>query len=314
MTVGFAKGTRVTGNTIAHIPATAISLGWGWGRPGSASFMANNSVFRNRVHDFKRVMHDGGCVYLQGDQPGTVIEANWCSKLGPNSGGGVLYPDEGSGEMVWRRNVVTSTPPKTNWANIWVPSVHEQLFVGNWHDTAKLCNHGTNITIVNDTVINSQHPPDDAWAIMNGSGVSADDDGWPLAPVIPLPPSGPPSPPRPQPPPPGPGPTPCPQSGSASHLAEFHSTANSLGFGPDLASHTTFRCAARSCCAELSAALCDNTTGCVGFALNVRHWFHGLRPQLYMHNTPTSAHHGPGWTFWGKRVAQGRASVATLGS
>jgi beta-glucuronidase len=140
---GFTSGTVIARNTIAHVPATAISLGWGWGRPGSASYMSDNHVTKNRVYDFKRIMHDGGCVYLQGDQPGTLIAENWCSKLGPNSGGGVLYPDEGSGEMTWRSNVVTETPPKANWANIWVPSVHQQLFTGNYHDTSHLCNHGT---------------------------------------------------------------------------------------------------------------------------------------------------------------------------
>ena len=32
-----------------------------------------------------------------------------------------------AGEMTWRSNVVTGTPPKANWANIWVPSVHQQV-------------------------------------------------------------------------------------------------------------------------------------------------------------------------------------------
>eukprot|EP01043_Picozoa_sp_COSAG02_P074747 COSAG02_NODE_15104_length_1203_cov_1.482790_1_plen_394_part_10 len=83
---GFTSGTLIARNTIAHVPATAISLGWGWGRPGSSSYMSHNFISKNRVYDFKRIMHDGGCVYLQGDQPGTLIAENWCSKLAPNSG------------------------------------------------------------------------------------------------------------------------------------------------------------------------------------------------------------------------------------
>ena len=309
---GFTSGTTISGNSIAQIPATAISLGWGWGRPGSASYMSDNLVSRNRVHDFKRIMHDGGCVYLQGDQPRTVIAENWCSKLGANSGGGVLYPDEGSGEMTWLSNVVTESG-KANWANIWVPSVHQQVFDGNFHDSSHLCNHGTSISIVCDSVIDENHPPPKAWLLMNASGAGAASLPW-IEPIVPLPPSGPaPSPPAPTPPPPpppgppGPSPAPpgrmlCPAKGAPTKLGDFISHPDTLGAGPDLlGKHATFMCAAKACCVELSAELCERTHGCLGFALNGRHWFHGLRPQLYTKAAPTTAHHGPGWSFWGRK-------------
>ncbi|KAK3244514.1 hypothetical protein CYMTET_45874 [Cymbomonas tetramitiformis] len=186
VSIGYTAGTRVSQNTMTQLPASGVSLGWGWGRPGGASFMKDNQVIGNRVHKFKEVMHDGGCVYLQGDQPGTLIADNWCSTLMPNGGGGVLYPDEGSGEMLWRSNVLTDIPHSVDAYHIWTASVHNQAFIDNFRASTKVNNHGTNITFVNDTLIDGSHPPLAAWSIMNASGAGGQ-SLWPL-PDIPLPP------------------------------------------------------------------------------------------------------------------------------
>ena len=57
-------------------PYSAISLGWGWGR---ASYAAANTIEANRVHRYKLKLDDGGCLYTLSDQPGSVVQRNWCS-------------------------------------------------------------------------------------------------------------------------------------------------------------------------------------------------------------------------------------------
>ena len=326
ISVGYTAGTTIVNNTIADVPASGISIGWGWGRPGSTSYMADNVVSMNRIFNFRTVMHDGGCIYLQGNQTGTVIEKNWCSKCGPNSGGGFLYPDEGSGDMSWIGNVATDIPSKEDWLHCWVPSVHNQLFAGNFHSSKTEVNKGTNITVINDTLINSNSPPPAAWAIMNASGVVLEGNVWPV-PAIPMPPAGPPptppAPPSPSPPPPPPPPspsppkpppsppsppappvppTPCNPAGTP-NLQHYTEVPNTLGQASQSLNYEgNFTCATRQCCPELSAELCDQTPGCTGFALNWKHWFHGLRPQLYRSSAPTTDHHGPDWSFWGRKA------------
>ena len=127
---------------------------------------------------------------------------------------------------------------------------------------------GTNITIVNDSVIDGRHPPPAAWAIMNSSGAPALPWSDEPPPVIPVPPAGPPptppptppTPPSPTPPAPPapPGKTPCPPKGSPSVIGNYTSFPHTLGAGPDLlGKNATFFCASKgTCCAELSAELC----------------------------------------------------------
>jgi hypothetical protein len=129
---------------------------------------------------------------------------------------------------------------------------------------------GTNITIVNDSVIDGRHPPPAAWAIMNSSGAPAlpwSDEPPPVIPVPPAGPTPPPSPPTPPspappappaPPPAPPGKTPCPPKGSPTIIGNYTSFPHTLGAGPDLlGKNATFFCASKgTCCAELSAELC----------------------------------------------------------
>ena len=69
-------------------------------------------------------------VYFSGIPCHTVrIKLVWIcqDRLRTDIGKFCMQKTVSAGEMTWRSNVVTGTPPKANWANIWVPSVHQQV-------------------------------------------------------------------------------------------------------------------------------------------------------------------------------------------
>lgn len=195
--VGYTVRTVIANTTIVHVPSTGITIGWGWGY--KPSYNRQNMVVRNRIHDFKTTMKDGGCIYLQGDMPGTLLSKNWCSQM-TAGGGGALYPDEGSQNMMWLDNVVSNLGGDGEWLHIWTGSIHNQYLSGNFHD-GKANNKGINTTIINDhQMVDGIPPPETAWKIMNVSGASS--GPWPL-PHVPDGPQPPPSPPPPAPGAPG---------------------------------------------------------------------------------------------------------------
>ncbi len=53
-----------------------ISVGWGWSRHacGNCTNAANNTIYANDVHGYKRVLNDGGGIYMLGPQNGSLIE------------------------------------------------------------------------------------------------------------------------------------------------------------------------------------------------------------------------------------------------
>ena len=63
-------------NEISNCSYGAISVGWGW---GAVSYARDNHVIANRIHNYKRLLNDGGCIYTLSPQPGSVIERNWCA-------------------------------------------------------------------------------------------------------------------------------------------------------------------------------------------------------------------------------------------
>jgi hypothetical protein len=104
--IGYAKGTILTHNEIAHVSYSGISLSWGW---GAASYAGNNHIIGNHVHHVMcGELLDGGCVYSLGPQPNSTVQGNYlhsqCEKYG------VLYHDGGSGWWNTFDNVVADSP------------------------------------------------------------------------------------------------------------------------------------------------------------------------------------------------------------
>ena len=107
--IGQSSYNTVSHNEICDTNYSAVSVGWTWGYgPSSAN---HNIVEYNHLHHLARgVLGDMGAIYTLGTQPGTVERNNlvhdvWCFGYG----GGGIYPDEGSSEILIENNIVYNT-------------------------------------------------------------------------------------------------------------------------------------------------------------------------------------------------------------
>lgn len=186
-------------NDISAVPYDAIDTGYGWGinDPGGNPNYRNrmrgyqfpqNRVYStpttardvvvasNRIHDAKRLFHDGGAIYNLSASPGTLITENY---IYDNHQRIALYLDEGSRYITVRRNVVRD--PGGEWLNVnTVHSIYplrispDNTAIGNWHDSAKTGGMWTNYEndrILKDHLIINDKWPAEAREVMKNSGI-----------------------------------------------------------------------------------------------------------------------------------------------
>ncbi|MBO1329741.1 right-handed parallel beta-helix repeat-containing protein [Streptomyces sp. VRA16 Mangrove soil] len=145
---GYEAGTVIDHNTLEDLPYSAISVGWGWNQPeAQQSVLRDNRVTNNRIDDVMRVaydQHDGGAIYTQGAQPGTVISGNYINRSGyentERDGNGV-YLDEQSSHITVEHNVITRVGYK--WVSNWADYGIQNTAIHNWTDTAAPALSGT---------------------------------------------------------------------------------------------------------------------------------------------------------------------------
>jgi hypothetical protein len=102
------RGALIRGNLLAHLPYTAISMGWGWGqfsmcpaRTGSlpgCTAAGDNVVESNAVlaSDICGVNYDGGAIYTLGQQPNSSIRRNCIAGVLNRGECMAIYNDDGS--------------------------------------------------------------------------------------------------------------------------------------------------------------------------------------------------------------------------
>ncbi|WP_335976676.1 galactose-binding domain-containing protein [Streptomyces sp. CA2R106] len=137
---GYEAGLTVDHNTLEHLPYSGISVGWGWDQPGAqTSVLRDNRVTGNRITDVMAVaggQHDGGAIYTQGDQPGTVISGNYVNRSAYGNterDGNGIYLDEQSSHITVTGNVLTRLGYK--WISNWADYGIDNTATGNWTDT-----------------------------------------------------------------------------------------------------------------------------------------------------------------------------------
>ncbi|MFD7923372.1 right-handed parallel beta-helix repeat-containing protein [Streptomyces sp. NPDC059740] len=137
---GYEAGLRVDHNTLTDLPYSGISVGWGWNQPEARqSVLRDNRITANRITDAMQAdaaQHDGGGIYTQGAQPGTVISGNYVDRVGYGSAqhdGNGVYLDEQSSYIRVEANVITRVPGKyiSNWADYGI----QNTGTGNWTDS-----------------------------------------------------------------------------------------------------------------------------------------------------------------------------------
>ena len=62
---GYIAFTKISHNTIAHVPYTGISVGWGWGYTSYPGY-TSNEVSYNRIMNVMTKLKDGGGIYVNG--------------------------------------------------------------------------------------------------------------------------------------------------------------------------------------------------------------------------------------------------------
>ncbi|MEU8527518.1 right-handed parallel beta-helix repeat-containing protein [Streptomyces sp. NPDC048629] len=152
---GYEAGTVVDHNTLDDLPYSGISVGWGWNQPeAQASVLRDNRITNNRITNVMRAaydQHDGGAVYTQGAQPGTVISGNYINRSAHGNterDGNGIYLDEQSSHITVARNVITRIGYK--WVSNWADYGIDNHATGNWTDTAAPALAGTGSTMTDN--------------------------------------------------------------------------------------------------------------------------------------------------------------------
>ncbi|MEV7192811.1 right-handed parallel beta-helix repeat-containing protein [Streptomyces sp. NPDC093510] len=149
---GYEAELSVDHNTLDDLPYSGISVGWGWNQPEAReSVLRDNRVTANRITNVMRVehdQHDGGAVYTQGAQPGTVVSGNYINRSAYGNterDGNGIYLDEQSSYIRVEGNVITRVGYK--WVSNWADYGIRNHATGNWTDTDAPALTGTGSTM-----------------------------------------------------------------------------------------------------------------------------------------------------------------------
>ena len=197
----YVVGAVILHNDISDVPYDAIDIGYGWGiedpggNPNYRVYMhgydfPQNPVYEsptthrdvvvanNRIHDAKKLFHDGGAIYNLSASPGTLITENY---IFDNHHQIALYLDEGSRYITVRKNVVRDSG--SEWLNINTVRHAYPLRISpdntasdNWHDSNKTGGMWTNYQ--NDLILDDHPVMDDNWPpeaqrVMKNAGIES---------------------------------------------------------------------------------------------------------------------------------------------
>lgn len=171
---GYEAGLSVDHNSLDHLPYSAVSIGWGWNQPeAQKSVLRDNKVTGNRITDVMEVaqqQHDGGAIYTQGAQPGTVLSGNYINRSAYGNterDGNGIYLDEQSSHITVERNVITRIGYK--WVSNWADYGIRNTARGNWTDTAAPALGGTG-SVMTDNLTGLDRLPAQALAVAARAG------------------------------------------------------------------------------------------------------------------------------------------------
>ncbi|TGA95886.1 right-handed parallel beta-helix repeat-containing protein [Streptomyces sp. MZ04] len=171
---GYEAELTVDHNTLDDLPYSGISVGWGWNQPeAQKSVLRDNRITGNRITNVMRVehaQHDGGAVYTQGAQPGTVVSGNYINRSAYGNterDGNGIYLDEQSSYIRVEGNVITRIGYK--WVSNWAGYGIQNHATGNWTDTDAPALSGTGSTM-KDNHTELDRLPADALAVAARAG------------------------------------------------------------------------------------------------------------------------------------------------
>ncbi|MGP3638329.1 right-handed parallel beta-helix repeat-containing protein, partial [Streptomyces sp. 24-1644] len=171
---GYEAELAIDHNTLNHLPYSGISVGWGWNQPeAQQSVLRDNKVTANRITNVMEVahdQHDGGAIYTQGAQPGTVLSGNYINRSAfgnTERDGNGIYLDEQSSHVLVEKNVVTRIGYK--WVSNWAGYGIENTARFNWTDTAAPVLSGRG-SVMTDNLTGLDRLPAEALAVAGAAG------------------------------------------------------------------------------------------------------------------------------------------------
>lgn len=177
---GYEAELTVDHNTLDRLPYAGISVGWGWNQPeAQKSLLRDNRITNNRITNVMEVahaQHDGGAIYTQGAQPGTVISGNYINRSAYGNterDGNGIYLDEQSSHILVEKNVITRIGYK--WVSNWAGYGIENTARHNWADTAAPALSGRG-SVMEDNLTGLDRLPADARRVARSAGA----DGGPV--------------------------------------------------------------------------------------------------------------------------------------
>ncbi|WP_443068253.1 right-handed parallel beta-helix repeat-containing protein [Streptomyces sp. NBC_01358] len=171
---GYEAELTVDHNSLDHLPYSGISVGWGWNQTeAQTSVLRDNKVTNNRITDVMEVarqQHDGGAIYTQGAQPGTVLSGNYINRSAYGNterDGNGIYLDEQSSHITVEKNVITRIGYK--WVSNWADYGIENTARHNWTDTAAPALGGRG-SVMTDNLTGLDRLPAEALAVAARAG------------------------------------------------------------------------------------------------------------------------------------------------
>ncbi|MGF1777424.1 right-handed parallel beta-helix repeat-containing protein [Vibrio nomapromontoriensis] len=161
---GYPESITIEHNELANLPYTGISVGWGWTQQSNS--MRNNKVNNNYIHEFMRMLHDGGGIYTLSSQPNSVMNGNYLRNQTGEFGS--LYFDEGTQHYSASNNVIENSP---RWLHIWTSTISDIDVSNTYTTTSTQTNNGSNISISNTHYHPNANWPEEALAIIENAGL-----------------------------------------------------------------------------------------------------------------------------------------------
>ena len=182
----------ITHNEVENLGYDGIDVGWGWGinDPGGSQDYVNRGTYNyqqtystpttlnntivtyNKVHDTKKIFHDGGSIYNLSANPGGFIADNYIYNNGFTTG---LYMDEGSRYLTLQNNVLQDNGL---WAFTNASSnnnTNDNTFANNWFNNGSASvatGSPHNNVLSNNVQVSGYNWPAGAQEVIAQSGVS----------------------------------------------------------------------------------------------------------------------------------------------
>ncbi len=122
--LGYVSHCDISGNTVAHVNYSGISMGWGW--TAIETGMEDNHIYCNKVSDYARQLYDAGGIYTLSNQPSSSIRDNeitkpfdapyatnhraFCIYLDAHSDGFTIENNTSEGRLIQREDIGDNQP------------------------------------------------------------------------------------------------------------------------------------------------------------------------------------------------------------